>query len=103
MHPLLQISIVVTAFFANALVIVIFMLRPSRQAKRVFDLTRDRVAFFEDQPKESPTQSLLEIFRFLRTSLGLRDNPSCGNDSSPPDCAIRAMPTSISRSGCWAR
>ena len=28
MHPLLQISIVVTAFFANALVIVLFMLRP---------------------------------------------------------------------------
>ncbi len=75
MHPLLQISIVVTAFFGNALVIVLFMLRPSRQAKRVFDLTRDRITFFEDQPKESPTQSLLKIFRFLRTSLGLRDNP----------------------------
>ena len=54
MHPLLQISIVVTAFFANALVIVIFMLRPSRQAKRVFDLTRDRVHSSRISPKNRP-------------------------------------------------
>lgn len=75
MHPLLQISIVVTAFFGNALVIILFMLRPSRQAKRVFDLTRDRITYFEDQPKETTLQNLLGIFRFLRARLGFRDNP----------------------------
>ncbi|MGB8886006.1 MAG: type II secretion system F family protein [Candidatus Korobacteraceae bacterium] len=73
MHPLLQISIVVTAFFANALVIILFMLRPSRQAKRVFDLTRDRVTYIEE-PKKSAMQNLSSIFRLLRTKLGLRDN-----------------------------
>jgi tight adherence protein C len=74
MHPLLQISIVVTAFFANALVIILFMLRPSRQAKRIFDLTRDQITYLEE-PKQSTMQSLSSVFRFLRTRLGLRDNP----------------------------
>ncbi len=74
MHPLLQISIVVTAFFANALVIILFMLRPSRQAKRIFDLTRDQITYLEE-PKQSTRQSLSSVFRFLRTRLGLRDNP----------------------------
>ncbi len=73
MHPLLQISIVVTAFFANALVIILFMLRPSRQAKRIFDLTRDQITYLEE-PKQSTMQSLSSVFRFLRTRLGLRDN-----------------------------
>ena len=50
MHPLLQASIVITAFFANALIIVLFMTRPSRQAKRIFDLTRGQVSLI-DEPK----------------------------------------------------
>jgi len=73
MHPLLQISIVATAFFANALVIVLFMLRPSRQARRIFDLTRDRTLVFEEQQK-SGLQGVLGTLRFLRTRLGFRDN-----------------------------
>jgi tight adherence protein C len=73
MHPLLQTSIVATAFFANALVLVLFMLRPSRQAKRIFDLTRSP-SFYIDDPKESARQGLTHAIRFLRAQLGLRDN-----------------------------
>jgi tight adherence protein C len=73
MHPLLQVSIVATAFFGNALVIVLFMLRPSRQAKRIFDLAQDRGIYIEE-PKESGLQGLLHAIRFLRTQLGLHDN-----------------------------
>lgn len=73
MHPLLQASIVATAFFANALVIVLFMLRPSQQAKRIFDLTRDGVVRL-DEPKESVLQTILRGLRFLRTQLGFHDN-----------------------------
>jgi tight adherence protein C len=73
MHPLLQVSIVATAFFGNALVIVLFMLRPSRQAKRIFDLAQDRAIYIEE-PKESGLQGLLHAIRFLRTQLGLHDN-----------------------------
>jgi tight adherence protein C len=73
MHPLLQASIVATAFFANLLVILVFMLRPSRQAKRIFDLTRGQ-GVYVDQPKESALQSLTRAIRFLRTQLGLHDN-----------------------------
>jgi tight adherence protein C len=73
MHPLLQVSIVATAFFGNALVIVLFMLRPSRQAKRIFDLARDRGVYIEE-PRESALQGLLHAIRFLRTQLGLNDN-----------------------------
>ena len=74
MHPLLQISIVATAFFANALVIVMLMLRPSRQAKRVFDLTRDGINYVEE-PKKSSYDNLLGLMRFLRTRLGFREDP----------------------------
>ncbi len=73
-HTLLVTCIVATAFFANALLIILFMLRPSRQAKRIFDLTKDRGVFIEDQPRESPLQSLLRAVRFLRMQLGLHDN-----------------------------
>ena len=73
MHPLVIAGIVVTAFFANALVIVLFMLRPSRQAKRVFDLTRGQTVF-TDEPKKSAFEGLLEAMKFIRTRLGLRDN-----------------------------
>jgi tight adherence protein C len=73
MHPLLQISIVATAFFANALLIIVFMLRPSRQSRRIFDLTRNQ-AIYVDQPKESALQSLMRAVRFLRNQLGLHDN-----------------------------
>ena len=78
MHPLLQISIVVTAFLANAMIIILLMLRPSRQAKRVFDLTRDRLPYFDDQgqpQKKSSRDSLLSMLRLIRTSMGVRDNP----------------------------
>lgn len=74
MHPLLQISIVATAFFGNALVIVLFMLRPSRQAKRIFDLTKHRTLYIEDEVKKSAFQNFLAALRALRTRLGLRDN-----------------------------
>jgi tight adherence protein C len=73
MHPLLQASIVITAFFANALIIVLFMTRPSRQAKRIFDLTRGQVSLI-DEPKESAFHGGLRALRFLRTQLGLHDN-----------------------------
>jgi tight adherence protein C len=73
MHTLLQTAIVATAFFANALIIVLFMLRPSRQAKRIFDLTRDRSTFI-DQPRKTSMESMLGTVRFLRTRLGFRDN-----------------------------
>ncbi len=73
MHPLVQAGIVATAFFANALIIVLFMMRPSRQAKRIFDLTRDRPAYVEE-PKKTAAQSALGTLHFLRTRLGFRDN-----------------------------
>ena len=102
MHPLLQISIVVTAFFANALVIILFMLRPSRQAKRIFDLTRDQITYLEE-PKQSTRQSLSSVFRFLRTRLGLRDNPKLRERFVAAGLVPLAMPISILGSGCWVR
>ncbi|MGC2108414.1 MAG: type II secretion system F family protein [Candidatus Korobacteraceae bacterium] len=74
MHPLVIACIVATAFFANALTIVLFMLRPSRQARRVFDLTRGQTVFTTDEPKRSAFEGLADALRFIRTRLGLRDN-----------------------------
>ncbi len=75
MHPLLQISLVATAFCANALVIILLMTRPSRQAKRILDLTRDRGANqLEERKKKVTLHGLLEVVRGLRTRLGLRED-----------------------------
>jgi tight adherence protein C len=76
MHPLLQISLVLTAFCANALIILLLMMRPSPQAKRILDLTRDRGAnYLEESKKKKVTlHSVLEVVRGLRTRLGLRED-----------------------------
>ena len=74
MHLLFQIGMVATAFFANALLIVVFMLRPSRAARRIFDLTRHGGLAIEEARK-SPMQILLEAMKGLRTRIGLRDSP----------------------------
>jgi tight adherence protein C len=75
MHLLYQIGIVATAFFANLLALVLFMLRPSKQARRVFDLTRHRAYVASGEERKPAFQSLLGGLRSLRTRLGLRDNP----------------------------
>ena len=73
MHPLLQVSIVVTAFFGNALVIVLFMLRPSRQAKRIFDLTRDQRHLLRGAAERIGLAEPAACSLY-RTQLGLHDN-----------------------------
>lgn len=74
MHPVVEAGVVATAFFANLLAIVLFMARPSKQVKRIFDLTRDPVNQFSE-PKKSNYSNVLSGLRSLRMRLGLRDNP----------------------------
>lgn len=72
-HLLLIICVEVTAFSALALVMLLTMLRPSREARRVFGLTH---ASFLPEPvqKRSRWLQAAQIFRFLRTRLGFREN-----------------------------
>jgi tight adherence protein C len=73
-RTILELSVLVTAFFANALVIVLLMMRPSRQARRILDLTRERSRAASDEPQKTALQNIAAFFGFLRTRLGFRED-----------------------------
>src|ERR1017187_951817 len=73
MHSLFLASVEITAFFAVALIMVLTMFRPSREAKRVFELTH--AGFVPDRKlKKQALQKGLSLLHILRTQLGLREN-----------------------------
>jgi tight adherence protein C len=69
--PVLLVSIVITAFFGFALLILLVMLRPSREAKRVYQLTRN-APVVEEAPQRAPLQRLADLSGFVRTKLGFK-------------------------------
>jgi len=73
MHVLLLTSVELTAFSAVALIMVVTMLRPSREARRVFQLSR--IMWVPDRPaKRAVLHKGLSLLHVMRTRLGLREN-----------------------------
>ena len=73
MRALLLTSVELTAFSAVALIMVLTMLRPSREARRVFELTR--IMWVPDRPsKKAVLHRGLTLLHMMRKRLGLREN-----------------------------
>jgi len=75
MNPILLLSIVITAFSAAGLLVALYMMMPSRHARRIMQLTRAPATL--EVPVEEPThlvQRALELVRSIRTRLRFEDN-----------------------------
>ncbi len=75
MNPILLISIVITAFCAAGLLVVLYVMMPSRHARRIMEVTRTP-ANLEAVAEERThlAQRALEVVRSVRTRLRLEDN-----------------------------
>ena len=75
MSLILILSIVITAICAAGLLVALYRMMPSRQAKRVMEVTRTPAAF--DTVAEEPVslvQRVLDMVRKIRTRLRFEDN-----------------------------
>ena len=72
MNPVLAIGLVTTGFFVTALLIVFLMSRPSREAKRVFNVTR--IPKTSDEAEATLLEKIRESLHFVRAKLGFKED-----------------------------
>ena len=75
MNPVLLVSILITALCAAGLLVVLYTMMPSRQARRIMEVTRTPAAFEAVvENRTSLVQQALELVSSVRTRLRLQDN-----------------------------
>jgi tight adherence protein C len=75
MNLILLLSIVITAFCAAGLLVMLYRMMPSRYARRIMEVTRTTAtldALVEE--RTGPVQQVLALVRSVRTRLGFEDN-----------------------------
>jgi tight adherence protein C len=75
MNLILLLSIVITAFCASGLLVILYMMMPSRHARRIMEVTRTAapVVALVEEPT-SRAQRVLALVRSVRTRLRFEDN-----------------------------
>ncbi len=75
MNFILLLSIVITAFCAAGLLVVLYMMMPSRHARRIMEVTRAPAALdVVAEERASLVQRVLALVRSIRTRLRFEDN-----------------------------